>query len=271
MRTFFGRELDSVATFWRLYRADGVTLGFTSHDRALRFGGIIHRASPGMVPAAIRRTSTLSEDSAEVEGALSHDAISELELRAGLYDAAAIEIGAVDWHSLEHMSLYRGRIGQIEDNQSSFTAQLRSSKALLEQDLVPRTSPTCRAEFCGRGCNLSAAAFTHTRTLADFDLDQNLVMFFGIDEQDYVDGRVRFLAGPQTGITFGIVSGTGAGLTLDRPLISGLEIGMRAELLQGCDHTLETCANRFANTTNFRGEPFLPGNDLLSRYGQGGA
>ncbi|MFN7158060.1 MAG: phage BR0599 family protein, partial [Erythrobacter cryptus] len=44
--------------------------------------------------------------------------------------------------------------------------------------------------------------------------------------------------------------------------------GTRIELREGCDHTIATCAARFANAINFRGEPFLPGNDLLARYGQ---
>jgi|GEM_PF-6257398 len=30
--------------------------------------------------------------------------------------------------------------------------------------------------------------------------------------------------------------------------------------------TLQTCAQRFANAVNFRGEPFVPGNDLVARY-----
>jgi hypothetical protein len=41
---------------------------------------------------------------------------------------------------------------------------------------------------------------------------------------------------------------------------------MRVQLREGCDHVLETCANRFANAVNFQGEPFLPGNDLLTSY-----
>jgi uncharacterized phage protein (TIGR02218 family) len=36
--------------------------------------------------------------------------------------------------------------------------------------------------------------------------------------------------------------------------------------VEGCDKRLETCRDRFANTLNFRGEPHLPGNDLLTRY-----
>ncbi|PKP64533.1 MAG: hypothetical protein CVT85_10055 [Alphaproteobacteria bacterium HGW-Alphaproteobacteria-7] len=268
MRAFFDRELDTVATFWRIYRRDGAALAFTSHDRDLTFGGITHRAAPGMIPAAIRLTVELSNDSAEAQGALHHDSIREEELAAGLFDEAAIEIGAVDWITLDHSTLYSGQIGRIGDNQTQFTAELRSNKSLLERDLVPRTSPTCRAEFCGRGCGLSAVRFTTFRLLDAIDPETNRVRFGGLIGENYVDGRLRFLSGPQTGLDFGIIDADADWLTLDRPLLAGTVTGTRAELREGCDHTFATCAGRFANSINFRGEPFLPGNDLLSRYGQ---
>ncbi|NCP13758.1 MAG: DUF2163 domain-containing protein [Sphingomonadales bacterium] len=268
MRVFFDRELDTVATFWRIYRRDGAALAFTSHDRDLSFGGIRHLAAPGMIPAAIRLTSELSNDSAEVQGALHHDSIREADLAAGLYDEAAIDIGAVDWASLDHHTLYTGQIGRIEDDSTQFAAELRSTKSLLEQDMVPRTSPTCRAEFCGRGCGLSAARFTAVHTLAAIDLEGNRTRFTGLDGESYLDGRLRLMAGPQTGVAFGIVDAQGDWLVLDRPLVTGTAIGTRAELRAGCDHTIATCSSRFGNAINFRGEPFLPGNDLLARYGQ---
>jgi uncharacterized phage protein (TIGR02218 family) len=267
-RVFFDRELDTVATFWRIYRRDGSALAFTSHDRDLTFGGLRHRAAPGMVPAAIRLTAELANDSAEVQGALSHDSIRESDLAAGLYDDAAIEIGAVDWVSLEGHTLYTGQIGRIEDDQSQFSAELRSNKSLLEQDLVPRTSPTCRAAFCGKGCGLSAVRFTSQQVLAEADLEGNRVRFTGLDGEAHVDGRLRFMGGPQTGVAFGIIDATGEWLVLDRPLVEGTLPGTRAELREGCDHTIATCSIRFENAANFRGEPFLPGNDLLARYGQ---
>lgn len=268
MRVFFDRELDTVATFWRIYRRDGAALAFTSHDRDLSFGGMRHLAAPGMIPAAIRLTSELANDSAEVQGALSHASIRAAELAAGLFDDAAIEIGAVDWTTLENHTLYTGQIGRIEDDSTQFAAELRSTKSLLDQDLVPRTSPTCRAEFCGRGCGLSAVRFTAVQVLAEIDLEGNRVRFVGINGEEHVDGRIRFMGGPQTGVAFGIVDAQGDWLTLDRPLVPGTAIGTRAELREGCDHTIATCAERFGNAANFRGEPFLPGNDLLARYGQ---
>jgi len=268
MRVFFDRELDTVATFWRIYRRDGAALAFTSHDRDLVFGGMTHRAAPGMIPAAIRLTAELSNDSAEAQGALNHDSIRAEELAAGLFDEAAIAIGAVDWVTLEHHTLYTGQIGRIEDDETQFSAELRSSKSLLEQDLVPRTSPTCRAEFCGRGCGLSAARFTSVRALTDVDPELNRVRIPGLMGENFVDGRLRLIAGPQTGLTFGIIDADGDWLSLDRPLVGGTRPGTRAELREGCDHTIATCSTRFNNSINFRGEPFLPGNDLLSRYGQ---
>jgi len=269
MRVFFDRELDTAATFWRVYRRDGIALGFCSHDRDLTFGGITHRAAPGMVPAAIRLTADLTEESAGVEGALSHDAISEDDLAAGLFDDAAVDVGIVDWETLDHHIIYTGTLGRIEDDRRGFSGELKSAKSVLEQDLVPRTSPTCRAAFCGRGCGLSSVRFTSRVSLVDLDIELNRVRFAGIASEDYLDGHARFLEGPQTGIAFAIVSTDEGWLTLDRPISEGLVLGTAAELREGCDHTLTTCANRFGNAINFRGEPFLPGNDLLARYGQG--
>jgi len=45
-----------------------------------------------------------------------------------------------------------------------------------------------------------------------------------------------------------------------------LELPLTVELTEGCDGALATCSGRFGNAVNFRGEPYLPGNDLLTRY-----
>lgn len=266
MPIFFAKELEAVATFWRIYRSDGVAMAFTSHDRDLFFAGLLHRAAPGMVPSAIRRTRDLSPDSAEVQGAISHDSISEADLAAGLFDNAAIEIGAVDWESLAFEVVYQGSLGRIEDDRHSFTAELRSAKALLERDLVPRTSPTCRAAFCDKSCGLSAAHFTHLRSTNSVDLDTNRVQVSGITPTLFLNGQLRFRSGPQTGLAFGIIAADEAGLLLDRPIARGTAGQTPIELREGCDQRIETCSNRFANSVNFRGEPYLPGNDLLARY-----
>lgn len=263
---FFTSELEGVATFWRIHRRDGVTLGFTSHDRDLRFGGVLHRAAPGLLPSAIRRTAGLDGDSAEMRGALAHDSIRSDDLAEGRFDGARVEVGAVDWETVEHAVLFNGEIGQVAQEDGGFTAELRSAKAVLEADPVPRTSPTCRAPFCGRGCGLSAHRYAHRAVLTDCDPDRGAVSFDFPAPADLLHGTVRWIDGPHSGLAMEIAAVEGSALVLDAALSAGLAIGTRAILREGCDHTLATCSARFGNAVNFRGEPFLPGNDLLSRY-----
>ena len=218
-RTWFSQPLETVAIWWRLERRDGVTLGFTSHDRNLEFDGLVHRTAPGMVPSAIRRTADFEADSAEVAGALSHDSIREADLAAGRFDGGSIAMGLVDWETLEHTTLYAGTIGAVSHEGAGFSAELRSVKDLLARQIVPRTF-----------------------------------------------GMLRWIGGPEAGLTRRIEAIDGTWLVLDRSTSADVAIGTGIELREGCDHTLETCASRFDNAINFQGEPFLPGNDLLTRY-----
>jgi len=144
-RVFFREELEGTATFWRVARRDGVTLGFTSHDRDLWLGGVLYRAAPGMLPSSVRRTADFAPDSVDVQGALTHDAISADDLAAGLFDGARVALGVTDWESGDNAVLYRGEIGAIAEEAMGFSAELLSAKAGLESDPIPRTSPTCRA------------------------------------------------------------------------------------------------------------------------------
>ena len=266
-RVFMESELEGIATFWRIWRRDGVALGFTSHDRDLHLGGIRHRAAPGMLPSAIRRSRDFELDSAEVEGALAHDAISAQDLEEGRYDGARIAIGIVDWETLENAILYRGTIGEIGHAGTAFEAELMSDKAALAIDPVPRTSPTCRARFCGRDCGISEAKVTHEVVVSAVDLDTNSVTIEqGAAPSLLVGGRWRWIDGPQAGLEMQVNRVDGSALVLDRDLDASLSAGWRAIAIEGCDHTLATCHSRFDNSANFRGEPFLPGNDLLVRY-----
>jgi len=265
-RVFFASELEGVATFWRIHRPDGTTLGFTSHDRDLVFAGVRHRAAPGMLPSAVRRTAGLTGDSAEMQGALAHDSIAEADLTAGRFDGARVEVGAVDWENLEHAVLYNGTVGTVVQEDGGFAADLRSAKAALDADPVPRTSPTCRARFCGPGCGLSAARFTRRAAVVEVDADAGSVAFDFAPAGAFVAGSIRWIDGPHSGLTMEVVAADETALIVDAALDPALVTGTQAYVREGCDHTLATCAARFGNAANFRGEPFLPGNDLLTRY-----
>lgn len=266
-RVWFSTELETVATWWRVLRRDGVTMGFATHDRDLWFDGVLHRATPGIVPSAIRRSADFEPDSAEMEGVLSHGSITSADLASGRFDGARVLIGIIDWESGETQVLYRGTIGMVSEEDGKFTAELQSRKAELLRDPIPRTSPNCRAEFCGPGCGLSSARFTHEAVLVSRDVDANSVTVASTAHgPDLAGGSLRWLDGPHAGRPMNIVAADGLSLTLDTQIDIGVAEGTRAMLREGCDRTLETCATRFKNALNFQGEPFLPGNDMVTRY-----
>lgn len=266
-RTWFSSELETVATWWRIERTDGIALGFTSHDRDLRFDGLVHSTAPGMVPSAIRLTAALDADSAEVAGALSHDSISDADLIAGRFDGARVQVGLVDWQTAETAKLYTGTIGAVATEGAGFSADLLSLKHSLKSQIIPVTSPTCRAEFCGAGCTLSAERFTHLGRLAAVEADGSAVEVSTLVSPGLLSyGLLRWLDGPEAGLVRRIEQVEGSWLVLDHATAAAVTPGTRVLLREGCDRTLGTCADRFGNAINFQGEPFVPGNDLLTSY-----
>jgi uncharacterized phage protein (TIGR02218 family) len=260
--------LTTMALCWRLDRADGVSIGFTAHDRDLTIGGVVYRSSPGMVPSAIRQSDGFDVDTLDVEGALTHDAITADDLTAGRWDGAALTLCAVDWiDPADPLVIARGEIGDVSISDAAFTAEPRGPTALLERPVVERTSPDCRAQLGDRRCRVDLAARTRVARVLSV-ADEVLTLDVAEPSANaYGYGRLRWLDGDNAGLSAAILSSAGATVTLRDPPAFAIADGARVELLEGCDRLLATCRTRFANAANFRGEPYLPGVDLLTRYG----
>ena len=83
---------------------------------------------------------------------------------------------------------------------------------------------------------------------------------------DYAFGALRWMTGPDAGIVQDIADNDAVRLTLTDASFSAPVAGALMLLTAGCDKRIDTCSARFGNALNFRGEPYLPGNDLLTRY-----
>ena len=85
-------------------------------------------------------------------------------------------------------------------------------------------------------------------------------------EGRFLFGRLRYLGGENCGLASAILAISGSQVSLrDRPR-GKVAAGTVVQLREGCDKRFETCVSRFNNAANFRGEPHLPGGDLLTRY-----
>ena len=262
-------EVTSLAFCWRLERRDGAAIGFTSHDRDLLVGGFRYRAAPGMAPTAIELSDGFAADMLSVSGALTSDAIRAEDLLAGRWDGAAVRLFLADWRDAEAeaVPLARGELGEVRLAGAGFETELLGPTAMLERPAVEETSPECRARLGDRRCRVDMAGRVRMVRVAAVP-NEAAVEVSGAAEGDnlYGYGRLRWMGGANSGLESAILRSAGPRLVLREPPPFPPKPGDLAEIAEGCDKRFRTCGGRFGNALNFRGEPHLPGMDLLTRY-----
>jgi uncharacterized phage protein (TIGR02218 family) len=261
--------LTSAAYGWRLERRDGVTIGFTSHDRDMEIEGVIYSASPGMEPSAISESLGLGSSGLEISGTISNAAIREDDLSAGLWDRANLSIFLFDWTQpgAGQRFLASGQLGEVSYSGDRFQVDVEGAAAKLKLPVVPLTSPGCRAKFCDADCGLNYRRFLSEHRVASVNAEKiTFSAALPTPINSFAYGELRWLDGKNAGLISSIFSSDANSVQISELPYFEVVPATRVALLQGCDKTLATCSNRFANIVNFRGEPHLPGNDLLTRY-----
>ncbi len=266
--SFLDGALTSIALCWRIERRDGIAIGLTDHDRDLVIDGLVHRAAPGMTPSAIKRGDGLDADTMDISGALTSDAIAERDLLAGRWDGARIRLFAADWTGADPATvpLGEGTIGAIETDRGAFTAELRGASAALDRPVVETTSPECRAELGDRRCRVAMAGRRRMARVVAASERTVTVDAAEPSADAYGAGLLRWIGGANGGLESAVSRSAGASVTLRAEPPLAVAAGDLVELIEGCDKSLATCSARFGNALNFRGEPYLPGIDLLTRY-----
>ncbi len=255
-----------LAICWCVERRDGVTIGLTDHDRDLQVDGMTYRAAPGMTPSAIVRGDGLDPATMDARGALSSAAITERDLLAGRWDGARVVMFALDRAEGTVAPLGEGTIGAVELGDNAFTAELRGAAAVLDQPATEATSPDCRATLGDRRCRVPMAGRRRFARVLSAD-EEVLTLDRAEPSPDaWGGGLLRWFGGANGGLESAVTSSAGARVTLRMLPPFAVEAGALVEMTEGCDRTIATCAARFGNAANFRGEPYLPGIDLLTRY-----
>lgn len=268
MGRWFTAPLTTLAFCWRLDRSDGVTLGLTSHDQPLVFAGLLYHAAPGMLPSALEQFAAPDTEMIELSGALSSHVLRADDLVLGRWDGARLRLWAVDWTApdADPLCLARGQLGAVTVADGKFTVALEGPVAALDAPVTEATTPHCRAQLGDTRCRVDMAGRV-ARARITGGAGTQLSVDRPLEPGAFAFGRLRWADGPRAGLSALILANDAQLLTLAGLAEGGQAAGM-VELTQGCDRRFATCCTRFANAANFRGEPHVPGQDLLVRYGE---
>ena len=270
-----GLGVTTVCRAWMVQRRDGVTYGFTDHDRDFAFDSVTFKASTGLSARVLQQSTGLSVDNSEAIGALSDAAIDEADLAAGRFDGAEVRSWLVNWADpAQRIEQFRGNFGEITRSAGAFRAELRGLTDRLNQPQGRVYQRSCSAVLGDARCgfDLSAPGYRATGVIAGFD-PMGRMRFAGLTgfaDRWFERGRLMVQTGAAAGLVGMIKSDRVAGADrlvdlwhgFGAPLVAGDQVQLDA----GCDRMAQTCRGKFANFLNFQGFPHIPGEDWLTSY-----
>lgn len=269
-----------ICRVWTITRTDGRVLGFTDHDRDLMLEDVPCRAGSGMSAVALQQSSGLSVDNTEAVGLLSDGAVTEADLTAGRYDGAEVRIWSVCWADpAVRRELFRGTLGEVTRRGLEFRVELRGQAEALNQTMGHAYTRQCSAVLGDGRCGFDLTQPGYVTELAAETVEEGRVFLFrwtnAFDDRWFEDGRLEVLTGAAAGLS-GMVrtdrqQAAVRRVELWQAIRAPLAAGDVVRLTAGCDKRAATCRLKFGNLLNFRGFPFLPGEDWLTAYPRGGA
>jgi len=151
VRASLARGATQLCTCWRIIRRDGVTMGFTDHDRDIVSQGVTYAAASGLEGAAFETVQGFAVGGSEAAGALSAVGLSEDDLANGLYDGARVEIRRVDWSAPDLAVLLdvAESAPSARNCARSPMRSIRSAGASIARNATP-ISATCAAASSSR-------------------------------------------------------------------------------------------------------------------------
>ena len=258
---------------WKLTRNDAVVQGFTDHDVDVVFDGVSYSAASGFTASEVQSTLGLAVDNLTVSGALSSDTINEADLAAGLYDNAAIEIWRVNWASPDQRVLMRkANLGEVKRGKTAFQVEVRGLAQILNQPVGRAYGNGCDADLGDARCTIdlsnslyrgvgAVVAATDARQFTASSLD-------AFSDGWFTGGKVVWTSGANANRAMEVkrhgVSALGVSVELWQAMSETVAPGDTFTITAGCDKQFATCKTKFTNAANFRGFPYMPGNDAVT-------
>ena len=269
LATHLAGEQLTLATCWKVTRADGEIFGYTDHDADLVVAAVTYKAATGHTASSVESTADLSIDNLEVGSFLDDASITESDLIAGVWNHATVEIFRVNYLALGDgtLSVRKGHLGEIRVRGQRFIGELRGMAQALQQTIGEVYTASCRADLFDARCGLVEASFTVTGTVASVT---NAAVFGDTSRTEalhwFRGGKIAWTSGFNDGLEMEVKAWTLATTTFELmlPMSRAIQVGDTYSAIPGCfKRFTDDCVTKFANGVNFRGEPHVPGLDAI--------
>lgn len=269
----YAQTTTHLAHAWRVTRQDGAVYGWVDHDRDLTIDGVTYRASAGLTTTATQTTTDLQPATLDVTAFM--DVSSEAELDAGVWDEAQVTAFETRWDVLptavdevQCNLLMHGRLGRIDRQTGTFTAQLHGLLERLDTQVGRIYGATCPWRLGDSRCQVDLGPWTRTGTVTGLGSDPRFTFSDsgqGEAEGFFNEGVLTLTSGANTGHSMDVRQWSAQTFRLHRPLAYPVAVGDTYSAVRGDDKTFVTCRNVFANPERFGGFYFLPGIDAVMR------
>lgn len=259
-------EVTTLATCWKLTLRDGEVMGFTDHSADITVDAMLYEAGTGFTPGAISSSSDLAVDNLDIEGMVDSAAISREAIIAGRFDYAELQVFMVNYQDISQgiLLLKRGWLGELSLSNHQFVAEVRGLTQKTASVVGSLYAPSCRAKFGDNSCKINLSSYTVTGSITSLVSNRVFSDSSRTEEEGYfAAGIITFTSGGNNGLFMEIKEYSAGNITLVMSMPYILEIGDSYSMVAGCNKTFGTCAERFNNAVNFRGEPHVPGMDSM--------
>lgn len=110
-----------------------------------------------------------------------------------------------------------------------------------------------------------AVSSTGLYTFSSADENWEVFISYNYTIGYFAYGKVKWLTGQNAGFSMEVKTFSPGVVTLAMAMPYPIAVGDTYQIMPGCDRTIGTCFTRYNNIVHFRGEPYIPGPDILLR------
>lgn len=240
---------------------------------------VTFRPRGGFTPSAADAASGLYPSSQEFLGAIRADAVTDEDLRSGVYEGAEVRRWVVDsrYPFGGAVSYDRYWIDGVTFDSGSWRANVEGLSRFLAATVDRRHTRQCPyslgsafGDSAHAGCKVNVADFTDfgkSVTAVDATAPRERFQISTAQADGFFAyGSIVWQSGDNRGVRSEIENNASGGwITLQEPTPKDIATSVVLDVTAGCDWTYSTCREKFSNGANFGGDPYILSEDGTRR------